>query len=93
MFSGRPNPRWELDEESADALRRLVAGLAATGRPPAAPPGLGYRGFVFDGWRAWSGSVVRDGETLADPSLSVERFLADHLPAELQDLRLRIALD
>jgi hypothetical protein len=73
-----------------------VAGLAATSRSPEAPAGLGYRGFVFSDargrWRAWRGLVVREGEALADPSLSVERFLADHLPAELQDLRSRIVL-
>ncbi len=70
-----------------------MAGLPAAGRPPEAPAGLGYRGFVFGPWRAWRGFVVREGEALADPSRSVERFLADHLPAELQDLRARIVLD
>jgi hypothetical protein len=37
--------------------------------------------------------IIREDGVLADPSLSVERFLLDHLPAELQDLRQRVTFE
>jgi hypothetical protein len=97
VFSGRPNPRWELDEPSAEALRQLVRRLAAaTDRPPE-PPGLGYRGFVITDAtgrsRAYKGYVIKSEVVLADPSSSVERFLLDRLPAEFQELRRRVAVE
>jgi hypothetical protein len=96
-FSGRPNPSWELDEVSSDALRKFVAGLPVTSDRPAQPPGLGYRGFVLtDGAsrsRAYKGYVIRSDGVLADPSLRVEHFLLDHLPREVQDLRQRISVE
>ena len=79
IFSGRPNPRWELDEHAAETLRRLVSRLSVTSASPPEAPGLGYRGFVVtdDGerFRAFRGYVSRDGVVLADPTSSVERFL------------------
>jgi hypothetical protein len=57
---------------------------------------IGYRGFVFadDGHqaRAYRGYVIRPDVVLADPSSSVERFLLDQLPPELENLRRRVAL-
>lgn len=97
VFSGRPNPRWELDEDSAAALRRLLSRLAVTTDTPPEPPGLGYRGFVFDGdagpERAYGGFVISSNAVLIDPSFGVERFLRDRLPTEFRDLRSRIALE
>jgi hypothetical protein len=94
IFSGRPNPRWELDERAADALRDLVSRLEVTSTTLPEPPGLGYRGFVVadDGekFRAFRGYIARDGVVLGDPTASIERFLLDRLPAEVQDLRGRI---
>ena len=95
-FSGRPNPRWELDDESAATLRRLMSRLSVATETPPEPPGLGYRGFVFacdaGRTRAYKGYVIRPDIVLADPSSSVERFLLDHLPRELQNLGPRVAL-
>jgi hypothetical protein len=94
VFSGKPNPRWELDKASSDALRQLVAGLAPAGERPPEPPGLGYRGFVFthatEPARAYKRHVIGSGVVLADPSSSVERFLLDHLPEEFQHLGPRV---
>jgi len=42
IFSGRPNPTWQLSENQVDELKRKLGTF-----PPAerkAPPGLGYRG-------------------------------------------------
>ena len=90
VFSGRPNPRWELDEATSAALRQLVRGLV--------PPASGLRSRPVSATEA-SSSPTRPGPTraykryvigsavvLADPSFSVERFLLDHLPEEFRRL-------
>jgi hypothetical protein len=46
MFSGRPNPTWELEPTEADHLRSAIGRLRPC--PEAQPPeALGYRGFVL----------------------------------------------
>jgi hypothetical protein len=96
VFSGRPNPQWELDEPTANELRRIMGGLTATTNELPVPPGLGYRGFILaDGSgqsRVYKGYVTRANGVFADPSFTVERFLLDRLPVELQGLRSRVAL-
>jgi len=50
IFSGRPNPTWQLAGAAAEDLaRRLRAAPAVTPAAPrpVAPPDLGYRGFVL----------------------------------------------
>jgi hypothetical protein len=97
LFSGRPNPRWELDARGRDHLAQLLRRL----RPAAAAadlPGLGYRGFVWrDGTgaasRAYGGYLRLPNATLGDPAFSVERCLLDRLPAELGSLRPRVAAE
>jgi hypothetical protein len=45
VFSGRPNPRWELSPAEGD---ELLARLQEQSLPPGAspPPRAGYRGFI-----------------------------------------------
>jgi hypothetical protein len=97
VFSGRPNPRWQLDELGAKRLRGLLSQLATTATRPLEPPGLGYRGFVFTDemgpTRAYKGHVITPDGLLADPSFSIERFLLERLPAEFQELGRRVALE
>jgi len=47
VFSGRPNPRWLLDESQADALRERLGALRerSAAKPSGAAGRLGYRGF------------------------------------------------
>ncbi len=47
VFSGRPNPRWELDEQRSRELRQLERDLTPAREAAPEPPGLGYRGFVY----------------------------------------------
>ena len=91
IFSGRPNPTWELGSAVARRLEELHRRLqaATTGAPE--PPGLGYRGFRYslDGetWRAFRGVVAGPRLVMADHARSIERLLAEQLPADFRDLR------
>jgi hypothetical protein len=92
LFSGRPNPTWELDDRSAQQLAQLIESLPPTHLPPPEPPGLGYRGFrVSAGGRSYrvlgTHVALAPGDHRADPQRAVETFLLDHLPAEHSDLR------
>jgi hypothetical protein len=107
LFSGRPNPSWELDPVAARELRALIARLPPEPRVPEYQ-GLGYRGVsVTDdpgGLKivARNGTVWRyDGPAcrcLSDPARTVERALLAHArarldPAEFQILEQDMALD
>jgi len=93
IFSGRPNPRWQLSEGETAHFTRLIKQLerASVGSPPA-PPGLGYRGFRLIGpagspsW-AYGGFIQSPRGLLADPRRRVERFLLKHMPSDFSDLR------
>jgi hypothetical protein len=95
VFSGRPNPRWELDEPSSRKLRELQSRLTRAREAPAEPPGLGYRGFVYSDAggqvRVYRGYVRTARAFLADPSFSIERYLLDQMPAAYAALRRRVA--
>jgi|SRR5687767_7586971 len=94
VFSGRPNPRLNLDEQQADALLALQRQLSVTRRPASVAPALGYAGFSYRDREgrvvAYDGYVRTDRGVLDDPSMSVERFLLDRLPEEFAALRERI---
>jgi hypothetical protein len=45
IFSGRPNPAWNLTAAQATELFQLIASLPLDERDHPAAPGLGYRGF------------------------------------------------
>ena len=95
VFSGRPDPRWELDEASVARLIDIHRSLRRLAGPASEPPALGYRGFSYDldgvRWRAWNGIVDSGTRVLADPDRSVERLLLDRLPGEYADVRARLA--
>jgi hypothetical protein len=93
VFSGRPNPSWELDDRTSEELRQLQSRLTKARQTAPEPPGLGYRGFLYgdgDRARAYRGFVRTPEGDLADPTFSIERFLLDRLPAEYSGLRSRI---
>ena len=97
VFSGRPNPRWELDEPSLRQLRQLEGRLTTSREAAPEPPGLGYRGFVYSDAsrrvRAYRGYVQTPRAVLADPTFSIEKYLLDQLPAEFAELRNMIAAE
>ena len=47
VFSGRPNPWWELADEEATAIAALLKDLPSAAPPPS-ESGLGFRGFAID---------------------------------------------
>ncbi len=46
IFSGRPNPRWELSSETAQELRNKLADLSEGAPLRPQTTGLGYRGLI-----------------------------------------------
>ena len=44
IYSGRPDPEWEIDNEQLETLKRIWQQLPPSKIPPPAPPPLGYRG-------------------------------------------------
>lgn len=95
MFSGRENPRWEIDRQSAAALLRLQSSLAPSERAAPNPPGLGYRGFKYgntdESARAYKGFVHTREGVLSDTSFSIERFLLETVPKTFINLKQMIA--
>jgi hypothetical protein len=104
VYSGRPNPRWELTRlQAAEFLSRLRA-LQPTRDARSSQGGLGYRGFIvrstddgsMDGFnevRAYRGAVLaRHGdhtEIFDDPERVLERELVDSARGHVPDLVLR----
>ncbi len=89
LYSGRPDPSWELSEEEATALTALLESLPRVdGSPPSG--GLGYHGFGIERLTpegmprllvAFEGTVSDPLSShlsyLDDPERSVERFLLE----------------
>lgn len=94
IFSGRPNPRWKLDEHHSEVLLRFQSGLRRTERNPPDLPSLGYRGFCYAGnngiVRVWHDHVMTSDAHLLDPEMRIERYLLNQLPPEFIELRAKI---
>jgi len=87
IFSGRPNPTWELSTADTATLTEMIGSLPSS--PPAdLPTPLGYRGFLMTLDEPESGSVTRiracqgiveyQGREIkyyTDPGKQVERWL------------------
>jgi hypothetical protein len=86
VFSGRPNPDFELTPDQAEELARRVAALPRGGVRPS-PPGLGYQGFHITSDRAgeWPAQVtvfggvctLEDGGDSREDTGDVEGWLLD----------------
>jgi hypothetical protein len=91
VFSGRPNPRWELRDPDAEQLRGRIGRLKGVVDGAAQPPGLGYRGFrcadAVVSYIVYGGYVRVGNSVLADPGRLVERWLLDRMPPEFDSLR------
>jgi hypothetical protein len=79
VFSGRPNPEWNLTPTQSAEFERRLAALPAGIAGPDEP--LGYRGFSVRGRaapvRVFRGQVMNGDQLLADPGRRLERWLLD----------------
>ncbi|WP_155809838.1 hypothetical protein [Bradyrhizobium sp. URHA0013] len=93
VFSGRPNPTWELGRRDLTALLRLLEKLSKVKSAAGAANGLGFRGFkVSFATRGTQrelyvkGNSVTDGpQRFSDNHKIVEKFLLAKMPPELHD--------
>jgi hypothetical protein len=93
VFSGRPNPTWQLSAGEARTLLQMLDGTrSGDSREPCAVPGLGYRGLnvkIVGGanlshWRVFDGCVEQNGRAFADPNANVESFILRSMPPDLK---------
>lgn len=86
IFSGRPNPTWELTPGQQEEFRKRVAGLPRQSTPARMFDGLGYRGLILrnpaapgESYRVGFGWVAQgqtDAEsTSIDEGRAVEKWL------------------
>ena len=86
IFSGRPDPIWTINEETAGKLLRVWGGLMPHRGPILTPPGLGYRGCFLQErqldrrWEAYEGVVSLGAEIRSDPHRSFESALLNTAP-------------
>jgi len=62
IFSGRPNPTWELGERESVELESIIERASPSPRK-VDPPGLGYRGFIIyllDPVRIYKGEILNE---------------------------------
>ncbi|WP_369977387.1 hypothetical protein [Xanthomonas bundabergensis] len=94
IYSGQPNPCWDLDAIAARGLRQQCERLPRVPTPAATPPALGYRGFRWqDGsaiWHAHAGEVTVGAAVYRDAAFSVERYLLATLPPAFAHLHARV---
>lgn len=94
LFSGRPNPRWQVDEGVRGQVLAVEVQLKPAVRGDMELPGLGYRGFIYeDGGvmrRAFAGMLERDSVVYKDPTNAMERLLLESMPVDLVGVRKRV---
>ena len=93
LYSGRPDPAWELDPDTCRNLLQIWASLPAGDTRSATPPAeLGYRGVMIEDfaaarWIATSGVVtcrsLAVAETRRDPTRRFERRVLASAPHDL----------
>lgn len=92
VFSGRPDPIWELKPALGARLEKIWRALEPAEIEPPPFPSLGYRGCFLKGprgreWFAFAGVVTlrspRRPQSRRDPSKKFERTLLASAPAGL----------
>lgn len=89
IFSGRPDPTWNVSEKVVKKLEKIWNGLPGWGdKLPSAPP-LGYRGCFIRckldiEWFAYGSvvtmKIVKEHESRMDKNRNFERLLLDSAP-------------
>lgn len=98
IFSGRPNPTWELGRTDMTALLRLLKKARKVKAAAGAADGLGFRGFKVSFATGGTerelrvrGNAVSDGaQHFSDDRRAIEKFLLAKMPRELHDQFLSV---
>jgi hypothetical protein len=93
IFSGRPNPSWELGPADSRTLADLVHHIPRAREADGYKDGLGFRGFVVDlvddekpRQLRISRTSISDGRNhFFDERCEVEKFLLSKMPADLRE--------
>jgi hypothetical protein len=95
IFSGLPNPTWELSEQETQELMSRLEALPRTEKI-VEPPTLGYRGIVVEGGsdrldgplRIYRGTIAAPDGARSDPDRSLETWLLETADPPLdEDIR------
>jgi hypothetical protein len=101
VYSGRPDPHWEIEGDRLEGVKKLWEGLPPSSTPPPRAPLLGYRGcavhctsgeqwFGYEGVVAFkSGATGRAGYRL-DPKRLFEKAVLETAPAGALPRQFRI---
>lgn len=104
IFSGRPNPSWELNQKQASLFLKEISNLKTTVKfHDSSKYGLGYRGFIveeeanfaqkprrFEVYNGIVNVVEKDSSyALEDKGHSVERWLLQTAPNNVDDKVLK----
>lgn len=102
VFSGKPNPSWQLDAVQARLVLRMLGGLRRSGRGgrTCVPPSLGYRGLtmtVIEGdrtstWRVFDQCIEHNGQAFDDAGARVQAFILQSVPRALKSDLVGVAL-
>jgi hypothetical protein len=85
LYSGRPDPRWSLDEDALRDLEKIWRELQPAKGAAGGAPGLGYRGCTVDCgargvWMAYGRVVSRGNEHRIDAGRRFERAVLRSAP-------------
>jgi len=100
IFSGQPNPTWELSAEQQRELERRVTALVRQKVPARIFDGLGYRGMIVrergnpnPSLRVGSGSLVRGDTVYEDPGRAFEAWLVGTGKGKIDERLIGAALE
>jgi len=91
IFSGRPNPTWDIDDSAVRRLRELWTSMDPYHERLLKPPPLGYGGCLMrcndEEWFAYSGAVTlkinEKRESRSDKDRRFEKLLLNSAPTGL----------
>jgi hypothetical protein len=94
VFSGRPNPSWQLHGTQAQTLLQMLEGVRKAGAPsqPCEPPGLGYRGLQVTvpsasevaHWHVFGDCVRYQDQIFKDSGRALEAYQLRSVPERLK---------
>lgn len=96
IFSGRPNPTWELEGNAADKIINHWQSLPSTDKVELHSPQLGYQGcridlnpyehFVLFNGYGFSFKNGKQIEQRGDPGRKIEKMIINNAPAHYRDI-------